>query len=847
MTALGCFARPFTTFLLSIFEWEESKPDLAKCLYGDSVPGPAIPEVEGGVAALPFSTVCASQLIKLAKARNLDGYLLNIETDLDFLPPVWCYPGKSKNERDEDAAYLDREKFLVGLGSLLSSDLQQRREQRMEKNATVLASWAGWLREEGKRLISPHWEVIWYDSVTTAGNLQWQDALTGANAPFFSQSDGIFTNYTWARPPDPVPPGGYPKPPKSQFEHHPKLLASAVLAEQLGRSVADVYIGIDVFGRGCYGGYEVGRSLDMIFPYHNSDHEDLDVSGPKTQGMPEDWPNLGFSVALFAPGWTWEREKVGGGERGWEEWWEDDLRFWFGKTIIAETPQAPPYELCGVGRYFGPRQRSLCELSPLLSLSQSESLSLTVKTSAANVGDTLHPTKNSEVSIRGTDNTENLAPRTFYTNFNRSTGHSWWVRGQNVYDASLPAKDPLGRLGWTDIGTSFPKPDRIWPKPIALYLEEGDTKALRFESSQNHWTVQRAALVDFEAWHGGSSLEVLLHSSVPPNAGPGRNEKNGAHTSASSSRAILPLCTLDACYISPQLYGSNACSIEVVVKPLELPAEIHNVHDLQLRPYIIWASSEPGEECSYHNFLLTGSPAESKLVNGWSRITVSVKLDQLDKIQTSLFTLKPVVPVVALGIDFPAGDTNDISFRLRLLVGEMILSPLIIGKEKVRPELVKGLPHNHRLDPHVPVKEPLAGTAHWKSVSPPKGAPLTSLWGILSWGDYAEDTQLRGSEHIKSSRYFNIFASGLSNNLLGNDNMDLSLNVSYSHMWLGTPTSEANANSFVIAGLEPSSLATEGRGNVKEIIFCVHGVGIIADTPEGHNEGTCLYTKRIFL
>ncbi|OAY73406.1 Cytosolic endo-beta-N-acetylglucosaminidase 2 [Ananas comosus] len=39
--------------------------------------------------------------------------------------------------------------------------------------------------------------VIWYDAVTKDGQLDWQDQLNGKNKPFFDLCDGIFVNYTW--------------------------------------------------------------------------------------------------------------------------------------------------------------------------------------------------------------------------------------------------------------------------------------------------------------------------------------------------------------------------------------------------------------------------------------------------------------------------------------------------------------------------------------------------------------------------------------------------------------------------------------------------------------------------
>ncbi|KAK9168044.1 hypothetical protein Syun_000184 [Stephania yunnanensis] len=39
--------------------------------------------------------------------------------------------------------------------------------------------------------------VIWYDSVTINGDLRWQNQLNDKNKPFFDLCDGIFVNYTW--------------------------------------------------------------------------------------------------------------------------------------------------------------------------------------------------------------------------------------------------------------------------------------------------------------------------------------------------------------------------------------------------------------------------------------------------------------------------------------------------------------------------------------------------------------------------------------------------------------------------------------------------------------------------
>ena len=79
--------------------------------------------------------------------------------------------------------------------------------------------------------VKPWSQVIWYDSVITNGQLKWQNALNQFNGPFFDVCDGIFLNYTW----------------------NDWMLASSKTLAGSSRAT-DVYVGIDVFGRGCFGG-----------------------------------------------------------------------------------------------------------------------------------------------------------------------------------------------------------------------------------------------------------------------------------------------------------------------------------------------------------------------------------------------------------------------------------------------------------------------------------------------------------------------------------------------------------------------------------------------------------------
>uniref|UniRef100_UPI00398F6C3E cytosolic endo-beta-N-acetylglucosaminidase isoform X2 n=1 Tax=Pristiophorus japonicus TaxID=55135 RepID=UPI00398F6C3E len=105
----------------------------------------------------------------------------------------------------------------------------------------------------------PHSLVIWYDSVLDNGDLDWQNELNEHNKVFFDSCDGIFLNYNWNE------------------EHLERM---AMLVE--GRR-ADIYVGVDVFGRGDVvgGEFETNLSFELIRKYN-------------------------FSGAIFAPGWVYE-------------------------------------------------------------------------------------------------------------------------------------------------------------------------------------------------------------------------------------------------------------------------------------------------------------------------------------------------------------------------------------------------------------------------------------------------------------------------------------------------------------------------------------------------------------
>lgn len=101
--------------------------------------------------------------------------------------------------------------------------------------------------------------VIFYDSVIDSGELKWQNELNEKNRIFFHACDGIFLNYNWKE------------------ENLEKSVKEA------GSRKVDIFVGVDVFGRGCLGGG--GFSTEIA------------VTAAR---------NFNLSVAIFAPGWVHE-------------------------------------------------------------------------------------------------------------------------------------------------------------------------------------------------------------------------------------------------------------------------------------------------------------------------------------------------------------------------------------------------------------------------------------------------------------------------------------------------------------------------------------------------------------
>uniref|UniRef100_A0A8D8FB27 Cytosolic endo-beta-N-acetylglucosaminidase n=1 Tax=Culex pipiens TaxID=7175 RepID=A0A8D8FB27_CULPI len=103
--------------------------------------------------------------------------------------------------------------------------------------------------------------IIWYDAITEKGLLSWQNELNSQNRSFFAACDGIFLNYTWNN---------------QSLERTDNLIRNYYPNRKL-----DVFVGIDVFGRGQTAKMDTHQTLATVMQFK-------------------------FSVAIFAPGWTFE-------------------------------------------------------------------------------------------------------------------------------------------------------------------------------------------------------------------------------------------------------------------------------------------------------------------------------------------------------------------------------------------------------------------------------------------------------------------------------------------------------------------------------------------------------------
>lgn len=200
-------------------------------------------------------------------------------------------------------------------------------------------------------------------------------------------------------------------------------------------------MGIDVWGRNQYGdgGFGTYRALTQIAPR-----------------------DLGLSVALFAPGWTWETTE-GTPAWTWDDWWKYDRKLWLGPEDPTEVVPVPP----------------ISEMS--------------LKKQAPNPEVPLPRPFMPIVSYFENFSPPNPVDLPFVTFFSPGIGFRWFVKGKELMDSH--------ERGWTDVQKQTSLGNLIWPRPNPLWEEGGGCGVIPLGSTSLDFT---------DAWLGGSSVKVTL-------------------------------------------------------------------------------------------------------------------------------------------------------------------------------------------------------------------------------------------------------------------------------------------------------------------------------------------------
>jgi len=219
------------------------------------------------------------------------------------------------------------------------------------------------------------------------------------------------------------------------------LSTGTQLRSGAAKALQDIYTGIDVWGRGTHGGGGFGsyRALEHIDPV-----------------------SLGLSVALFGPGWTWEKmQEQDKQDFSWTKWWETERRLWIGPSVANEDVTVPPM----TKRHEGEPD---CPHGPFRPISDFFAT---------------HPPPDPA-----------LIP--FCTSFSPGIGFAWFVNGMAVM--------PRTESGWADIDKQSALGDKLWPRPEVQWEErDGIAEPVPDASSTLYFD---------DAWLGGNSLRVAFNA-----------------------------------------------------------------------------------------------------------------------------------------------------------------------------------------------------------------------------------------------------------------------------------------------------------------------------------------------
>ncbi|GAA5974606.1 hypothetical protein JCM5350_001215 [Sporobolomyces pararoseus] len=390
-----------------IFEWDAGRADIIELL-----------EPGGKEETCSFDKLdptYADCLVDLAVERGFDGWLVNVEVEL----------GGVKEE---------------------SGDRKGAKE-----HAQLLLHWLSYFKTEMHRRL-PGSEVMWYDAVTTEGKLHWQNTVNEHNADFLVACDSIFLNYHWS--PDKIHSMHKFLEAHPHFYHRPKQIC----------------FGIDVFGRGTYGGggFQSWRALEAIRSAGAEFYER-------------------YSAALFAPGWTVESEDLQNSVKTKEDygkWLQDELYLW---SNGSPTPSVPS-ELARLRKQHQDQAGELRARRLAQALTRQHHVPVPFRHPIIPINFDLNSIQIPDGNHRSISSFfPSHAPLTindsYYTNFSSGTGHSFFVEGRQV-------ETSLG--GYTDM-------DYIFPFPHLLFTQRSKGVRASFtEEIGEVWEGERSIKMEFD-------------------------------------------------------------------------------------------------------------------------------------------------------------------------------------------------------------------------------------------------------------------------------------------------------------------------------------------------------------
>ncbi|GAA5823597.1 hypothetical protein JCM11251_000691 [Rhodosporidiobolus azoricus] len=427
-----------------IFEWDAGREDIIELV----APKRSSTSASSSSASPPprsqeqhsfkrLSTRYADYLVALAEERGFEGYLVNVEVEL-------------------------------GVG--------KEGERRWQKeHARALMEWLRYFRDQMKRKVEGA-EVMWYDAVTKDGKLAWQNRLNDANLPFFQSADSLFLNYWWR---------------SAEISFTAQLL-DRVAPERR----KDVYFGVDIFGRGSYGGggFETWRAMQAIqsapFPISASSESTCTPEQCQHPHQPSSLPPS-FSTALFAPGWTVEADALKQSLRSpvaYARWLADDTYLW------SHGPPTPSVEIETARTTAERKERRGVERARLLAAGLAPSASplpIPFREPPPFDYNDLEPLPGSGSprpisAFLPSPRPIRCSDSSLYTNFSAGSGHAFFIEGVKVLDDSNGA-------GWTDVGFAFPQPSLLFHRSLA-------------EDRKKHGVEGR--MTEDDAWEGSRALRI---------------------------------------------------------------------------------------------------------------------------------------------------------------------------------------------------------------------------------------------------------------------------------------------------------------------------------------------------